>query len=51
MTSYELILSPERADKVAARSDAAGYIDDLRYLNDLVEEMIDSWDEELPSWL
>ena len=51
MIEYCIVLSDECAAKVAARSDDADVVCDLEYLQGEVEILIDSWDEELPSWL
>jgi len=51
MIEYCIVLSKEQAAKVAAKSDSADVVCDLEYLQGKVEEMIDSWGEELPCWL
>ena len=51
MIEYCIVLSKERAAKVSARSDGDDIVCDLEYLQAEVEILIDSWGEELPSWL
>ena len=51
MIEYYIVLSKEDAAKIAAKSDAAGVVCDLEYLQGEVKEMIGSWDDELPCWL